>query len=608
MTKFNIVTRCTRSESLRDVQKSIFTTPLFDIKWWVVFDTRVIRDVDAEFLADLQKLGGEPLFFNGDDGDFGHTLLSKTIDRISEGFIHFVDDDNILHENFWNVMFEQIKQYPEKKGFIVSQKIGGKDWTGLDVREAKPENTRVQHIDMAQFIIRKDLYGDKYRFVKGDYKADGYLIEKIYKENPDEFVFIDQELCYYNWLKKPLNFTPKILYIGQEEPELKSFKAADYESDDLRVLHKKSDEDISQVLKEFNPDAIITHSDTWEDFRKLGSQPLDVRSRWIHIKDLDKNTGESAYQCAMSYILNRKSKNELVSYFTPIYNLGEKLKLTYKSLQNQTNYNWEWVLVNDSTDGGLTYKVAEEIAKNDNRVKLYEFREKSGGIVGESKYRAAALTRGEVIAEFDHDDYLMPTCTETLLQASKLYPQCGFFYTDCCEMDSNWNSMTYGEGFGLGYGSYRDEVVFGKPQKIYQAHNINPKTLRHIVGVPNHIRAWRREDYFKAGGYNRRLSIADDYELIIQTFLTTRMLHIKKMEYIQFIHNDGHNTHNISRADIQRRVRTISAYYNEMIKWRFDQLGLRDWAYEENKDNPLWVGSKFGDEESVANLTWEPKY
>ena len=120
-----------------------------------------------------------------------------------------------------------------------------------------------------------------------DYKADGYLIEKIYKENLDGFVFVEQELCYYNWLKKPLNFTPKVLYIGQEEPELKSFKAADYESDDLRVLHKKSDEDISQVLREFNPDAILTHSETWEDFKKLGSQPLDVRSRWIHVKDLD---------------------------------------------------------------------------------------------------------------------------------------------------------------------------------------------------------------------------------------------------------------------------------------------------------------------------------
>ena len=82
--------------------------------------------------------------------------------------------------------------------------------------------------------------------------------------------------------------------------------------------------------------------------------------------------------------------------------------------------------------------------------------------------------------------------------------------------------------------------------------------------------------------------------------------------YLQFIYlhqnKTDENSQADSRSDIQRRVRTISSYYNEMIKWRFDKLGLRDWAYEENKDNPLWVGSKFGDEESAANLVWEPKY
>jgi len=605
MVKFNIVTRCTRPQYLNKVKESIFTTSLFDIKWWVVFDTRVIKDIDADFLSDLYSIGGQPLFFKGEEGDFGHSLLSKTIDLIDDGFIHFVDDDNILHEDFWTVMYKNINLFPEKRGFIVSQKVGGKDFSGLDIREAKPENTRVQHIDMAQFILRRDLYNN-YRFKPGDYKADGYLIEEIYNINKEDFHFIPDVLCYYNWLKVSPNFTPKVLYIGPDNPVLKSYKFADYESDDLRVTYAKDDSNLQQILKDINPDSIVTHSDDWSQFRNLSSQPLDIRSRWIHTKDINPDLGENAYRCAMSYILNRDSKSELVSYFTPIYNIGEKLKVTYQSLQNQTNNNWEWVIVNDSTDGGITYKVAEEIAKNDNRVKLYEFREKSGGIVGESKYRAAALTKGEILAEFDHDDYLMPSCTETLLQASKKYPECGFFYTDFVELDNNWNSLTYGDGFGFGYGSYRDELIFNKHMKVCQSFNINPKTIRHIVGVPNHIRSWRREDYFRAGGYNRRLSIADDYELVIQTFLTTKMLRIKKVEYLQFIHNDGGNTHNISRADIQRRVRTIAGHYNEKIKNRFEELGLKDWAYDGNPENPTWTNSQYDDLEGPVNLVWEP--
>jgi len=608
MIKLNIITRCTRPQYLNQVKSSIFNQNLFEyifsVKWWVAFDTRVIKDIDAEFLSELTLNGNEAIFLKGDEGDFGHTLLSKTIDKIEDGFIHFIDDDNILHEDFYRLLYKGVTENPTKNGFICSQNINGKDFTGLNIREAKPENVKVQHIDMAQFIINRKLIGEN-RFIKNEYKADGYFIENLYHLNKEEFHFIPEVMCYYNYLKTPSNFTPKVLFIGDNQPILKSWKAGDYESDDLRVFYRQNDTLIKNDIREINPDAILTQSDNWDKFTTLSSMPLDIRSRWIHTKEANDSTGESAYQCAMNYILNRDKKSELVSYFTPIYNLGTKLNQTYQSLQNQTNYNWEWVLVNDSTDGGLTLKIAEEISKKDPRVKVYDFREKSGGIVGEAKYRAAALTNGEILAEFDHDDYLMPTCTETLLQASKKYPDYGFFYTDFIELDSNWNSRTYGDGFGFGYGSYRDEIVFGKPMKVCQSFNINPKTIRHIVGVPNHIRVWRRDAYFKAGGYNRRLSIADDYELLIQTFLTTKIVRIPKLEYLQFIHNDGGNTHNLSRSDIQRRVRTISSYYNEKIKSRFEELGLIDWAYEGNPQNPTWTPSQFGETENAVNIVGE---
>ena len=92
--------------------------------------------------------------------------------------------------------------------------------------------------------------------------------------------------------------------------------------------------------------------------------------------------------------------------------------------------------------------------------------------------------------------------------------------------------------------------------------NINPKTIRHIVGVPNHVRAWRRSTYFEIGGHNRSLTIADDFELVIRSFLYSKICKIPKLSYIQFLYNNqgGRNTHDLSRADIQRRVRTITQY------------------------------------------------
>jgi glycosyltransferase involved in cell wall biosynthesis len=302
----------------------------------------------------------------------------------------------------------------------------------------------------------------------------------------------------------------------------------------------------------------------------------------------------------------RADYDTTVSFFTPIYNTKEKLWKTYESVRNQTYPNWEWVIVNDSSDNGKTLKIALEIASQDFRVKVYDFREKSGGIIGESKYRAATLTRGRWLAELDHDDYLMPDCARYIIEASVRFSDAGFIYTDSVELDENHNSMTYPDGFCFGYGKYRKEYHYGKTWDVVDSANINPKTIRHIVGVPNHIRAWRRDIYFSVGGHNRDLAIADDYELIVRTFLKTKFVRIPKLGYLQYIYHNanGRNTHDLSRADIQRRVRSIMYFYNDAINERFKELGVIDYAYEENKDNPLNVESRFGEDENYVNYIY----
>jgi glycosyltransferase involved in cell wall biosynthesis len=274
-------------------------------------------------------------------------------------------------------------------------------------------------------------------------------------------------------------------------------------------------------------------------------------------------------------------------------------------VKNQKYTNWEWVLVNDSNDNGVTLRIAEKIAENDSRVKVYDFHNKTGGIVGESKYRAACLCNGVYLMELDHDDYITPDALTYMVEAFTKHPDCKFVYSDFAEIDESHNSLTYGDSFSFEYGSYRDEEFDGRIYKTVNSPNLNPKTIRHIVGVPNHFRAWDRFFYHSIGGHNRRLSIADDYELLVRTFLMTKMVRVPKLLYLQFYHNS--NTQNFTRKDIQRRVRSISTYYNNQIKDRFDQLGLKDWAYEFNPNNPLQCASKFGFEENAANYIFSSK-
>jgi len=396
---------------------------------------------------------------------------------------------------------------------------------------------------------------------------------------------------------------PKVLYIGPGTPELKSDNPYEWEDESLNVMYLNSDENIKEIITSFKPDSIITIGGNDLDFTELLNQPYDIRKRWYHLPELNESVGNIAHNVAMYQILTQ-DHSKLISVFTPSYNTGVKLYDTYMTLKEQTYTEWEWVIVDDSNDGGKTLSIAENIAKVDSRVKVFSFKEKSKGNIGDIKYKAASLTRGYLLVELDHDDMLTDNCLLDLYNASQDHPDSGFFYNDFAEIDNFFNSFTYEDGFALAYGKYQEEVYRGRIYQVNKTPNINPKTIRHIVGVPNHTRAWRRDTYFAVGGHNRNLPIADDYELIIRTFLHTTFVKIPKLGYLQFMH--ASNSQDVSRKDIQRKVKSIMYHYNDKIAERFTELGVKDWVYETNPNDPLSVPSRYGEEENSVNKIWYP--
>ena len=589
--KINIITRCTRTSNLLTIKEGVLNAPKgVTVNWHIVFDTGALKDIDAEVLSNLTDTVNVKLHFvKGQRGGLLYPEVSDIIRTIKSGWIYLLDDDNIIHEDFYKTIKASIKNLPVAQVHIVSKLVAGRDFTGQEIRVASRENTAFQKIDIAQMVINRSIF-DTHSF-SANYAADGFFIEEVLKTHGDSFVWIYKVLCHYNYLEKvPSAKIPKIIYIGKTKPELESIKYLSYEADELDVKYLEDYSEVINTVTSFNPDAIITNGESWKEFPNLASLPLQFRKRWFNSENTE-NIGNTAYSVAMNSILSPSNleDDQMISFFTPIYNTGEKLWNTYRSVRDQTYNNWEWVLVNDSTDGGKTLKIAEEIALVDPRVKVYDFREKSGGCIGESKYRCCSLAKGYILAELDHDDLLVKTCAEDLHNAAQAHPDCGMFYGDTAEVNEEWENQRYGEGFALGYGSYREEEYEGRMLSPANQQNINPKTIRHIVGVPNHVRAWRRSTYFEIGGHNRSLTIADDFELVIRSFLYSKICKIPKLSYIQFLYNNqgGRNTHDLSRADIQRRVRTIAQYYNEQINARFIELGIEDWAYNESPDYPI---------------------
>jgi glycosyltransferase involved in cell wall biosynthesis len=278
------------------------------------------------------------------------------------------------------------------------------------------------------------------------------------------------------------------------------------------------------------------------------------------------------------------------SVFTPAYKTGGRINRLYNSLARQTWKDWEWTVIDDSpASHGETWVRLQQLAKLDPRVKPYRITPNSGGNIGEVKNRACSLSNGKWLVEVDHDDELTSTALEDIANGAMLYPEAGFIYTDCTELYegdeapkqySNYicdRKDWYGKpdnGYVWGFGGHSLVEVDGKQRLWHMQCEINPKTIRYNIGMPNHCRIWRSDVYHKVGGHNKNISVADDYELIVKTFLETKFLHIRKMLYLQWDNRNSTVTNNV--IDINRRARAIRDHYNDRIKARFEEMGLYD--------------------------------
>ena len=66
-----------------------------------------------------------------------------------------------------------------------------------------------------------------------------------------------------------------------------------------------------------------------------------------------------------------------VSIITASFNSSKWLMKTYSSILSQTYTNWEWLITDDSSSDD-SYSILCEIAKLDNRVKVFKNTTNSG--------------------------------------------------------------------------------------------------------------------------------------------------------------------------------------------------------------------------------------
>ena len=380
---------------------------------------------------------------------------------------------------------------------------------------------------------------------------------------------------------------PVIYIFGARNLNLKSEpQVPDFETNKLDCRYYETDKDAMASFAQMSPSAIISTGNI-KDFPNLNAAPYSIRKKWKHyesVMDVDR-LGNEAFFLFLDSALKVKEGPPLVSVFTPAYKTGDKIYKPFFSLLSQTYSNWEWVVVDDSGNDNDTIRKLEEFANQDCRVRVLKNRKNSGSI-GDVKRTACDLARGSILVELDHDDHLMPETLSRLVSGYDKHPEVGFIYSDFAECFEGGGKFSYGEGWGFGYGAYRNEMHNGVEYLVASSPNINSKTIRHIVAAPNHVRTWRKRVYDEIGGHNPEMHVVDDYELMIRTFLHTRMGHIPHLCYVQYRNRSG-NTHQARNGEIQRLVRYISSGYDMDIHQRLLELGVDDFIWKEGNSSFL---------------------
>ena len=186
-----VITPCSRPENLARIRPTLEAGgKFFNVRWMIVVDGKAPPACQA---AD----GLGEIFCHHDPRSVaGKGQINFALDRIQDGWVWVLDDDNVAHRDFFPRLWQMMEAHPHAGAFIFPQK------TRTGQRGAAPGMVRETLIDQAQYVVDRKLIGDARFLMK--YTADGEFIERLFRRNENAFHFGAETICYHNWLRQNL--------------------------------------------------------------------------------------------------------------------------------------------------------------------------------------------------------------------------------------------------------------------------------------------------------------------------------------------------------------------------------------------------------------------
>ncbi len=251
-------------------------------------------------------------------------------------------------------------------------------------------------------------------------------------------------------------------------------------------------------------------------------------------------------------------KNLKFSIITPSHEYQDYINELYQSILEQTYENWEWILF---LNGKFKKEELNESILSDNRVKIHTYYGENTNI-GYIKNKAFHLGTGDVLVEVDHDDMITNDC---LFELNKAFQddEIDFVYSDNAKLKMDGEFIPYNPLYGWTYDKFNWK---GKELITMNSFEPSSQSISYIWFAPDHVRSWRTSFYKKIGGHNPEYSVCDDHELMIRTYLETKMLRIPKTLYIYRI--TGDNSWLKRNDDVQKLTKELHNKWSQKLAER----------------------------------------
>ena len=219
--------------------------------------------------------------------------------------------------------------------------------------------------------------------------------------------------------------------------------------------------------------------------------------------------GKIAKSCqALSY-------QPLMSIIVPVYNPdAEFLRQAIESVLGQAYTNWELCLADDCSPKSYVWKILQEYAQKDSRIKV--MRRETNGHISHASNSALELATGEYIALLDHDDLLAPHALAEVVKLLNEHPEADFIYSDEDKVNAqNLHSDPY-----------------FKPDWC-------PDTFLSRM-YTCHLGVYRHSLVKEVGGFRPGFEGSQDYDLVLRvTEKSDRIFHIPNVLYHWRIHSQS---------------------------------------------------------------------